>query len=579
MKHIVKIFLSAVLMCIVSISNLEAQLVVTPANEIQGWSADSLVRNVLLSGGVSVSNVRFNGYSDDLQCNNIGTFQTGSTPTNIGLERGLIIGTGNVLVAVGPNDVDDAHINTNCSGYSDASLEGLATSYTYDEAVLEFDFVPWDSVVSFNYVFGSEEYPEYVGDVYNDVFGFFVTGANPMGGTYNNTNMALIPNTNEVVSINNVNDQYNAAYYISNTGGSTIQYDGFTTLMNVNFRVVPMTQYHIKMGICDVADLFFDSGVFLQANSFESPLSYAMLIEDMSYLEIPDDYYFCANRTISFDIETGWNYDDVKWYFGDGASAYGRSVQHTYAQDGFYEVMNVLYNPHRSTDSIYLTKVIEVRTHEGSEEVFTCSGKPFTWQGRQYTQSGDYTETMEAPDGCDSIVTLHLTIGHEVTTDTMACTCEPFLWYGQTYATSGQYEHLFRTDTGCDSLVTLHLSVGHVVEVDTTVRSCEEFVWNGQTYEESGQYECLLQTSMGCDSIVRLHLTIEHVRELVLQGPTYLYASTDLTMAISCIMCPIRWKSRMEHSFGRVATPSGRLNHRRVPTTAVYGRQISAKAH
>lgn len=511
MKHIFKIVLSAFMMCFLGASELEAQLVVTPANEISGWSADSLVRNVLLSGGVSVSHVMFNGYSDDLQCDNIGTFRTGSTPTNIGIERGLIIGTGNVSVAVGPNDDDMAHIETNCSGNSDASLNGLATNVTYDAAVLEFDFVPWDSVVSFNYVFGSEEYPEFVFMDYNDVFGFFVTGANPMGGNYNNTNMALIPSTLEVVSIDNVNDQHNAEYYISNSGGTTIQYDGFTTIMNVNFRVVPMTQYHIKMAICNVGDDLVDSGVFLQANSFESPLSYAMLIEDMLYLEIPADYYFCANRTINFDTETNWNYDNVKWYFGDGASAYGRSVQHTYAQDGSYEVMNVLYNPHRATDSIYLTKVIEVRSHEGSEEATTCAGVPYTWHGQQYTEPGDYTDMIEAPDGCDSIVTLHLTIGSVITADTVAQTCHPFTWYGHTYEASGEYEHLLHTDMGCDSLVTLHLTVAQAVETDTVVGVCESFTWYGHTYQTSGEYQQVFHTDMGCDSIITLHLTVGQI--------------------------------------------------------------------
>ena len=64
-------------------------------------------------------------------------------------------------------------------------------------------------------------------------------------------------------------------------GGRTIQFDGFTVVMTVSFKVVPMTQYHIKMGICDVGDFFADSGVFLEANSFQSPMSFAMLLDGM----------------------------------------------------------------------------------------------------------------------------------------------------------------------------------------------------------------------------------------------------------------------------------------------------------
>ncbi|MBR4469575.1 MAG: choice-of-anchor L domain-containing protein [Bacteroidales bacterium] len=497
----------------IGLHKAEAQLVITPGNEIQGWTADSLVRNVLMSGGVSISNVRFNGYDDDLVCDNIGIFETGITPTNLGIESGLVIATGNVRVAEGPNDLTEKNDSTTCSGYYDSSLARLATDSIYDVAVLEFDFVPWDSIISFSYVFGSEEYPEYVDGPYNDVFGFFVSGLNPDGGAYANTNMALIPGTTEVVSINTVNDHHNQQYYVDNAGGSTIQFDGFTVVMTVSFKVVPMTQYHIKMGICDVGDFFADSGVFLEANSFQSPMSYAMLLDGMHYMEIPDGYQFCTNRLIDFETETTWNYDNVKWYFGDGTSAQGLHVQHAYTRDGFYEVMNVLYNPYRAMDSVYLSKVIEVRSKYGSEEGFTCYDVPYLWHGMQLSEPGIYTDTLESYMGCDSIVTLNLSVGDFFLTDTVAESCDLFKWYGQTYNTSGQYEHTLLSTMGCDSIIRLHLTVNHVVETDTVATSCGTFTWYGQTYQTSGQYEHILRTVMGCDSIIRLHLNIDPVME------------------------------------------------------------------
>ena len=505
---IVKCLMAFVIVIGIGLQKAEAQLVITPGNEIQGWTADSLVRNILMSGGVSISNVRFNGYDDDLICDNIGIFETGSTPTNLGIESGLVIATGNVRVAEGPNDLTEKNDSTTCSGYYDSSLARLATDSIYDVAVLEFDFVPWDSIISFSYVFGSEEYPEYVDGLYNDVFGFFVSGLNPDGGMYANTNMALIPGTTEVVSINTVNDHHNQQYYVDNAGGRTIQFDGFTVVMTVSFKVVPMTQYHIKMGICDVGDFFADSGVFLEANSFQSPMSFAMLLDGMYSMEIPEGYQFCTNRLIDFETETTWNYDNVKWYFGDGTSAQGLHVQHAYAEDGFYEVTNVLYNPHRAMDSIYLSKVIEVRSKYGSEEAFTCYGVPYLWHGQQLTEPGIYTDTLESYMGCDSIVTLHLTFGDYILTDTVAEACETFTWYGQTYQDSGQFDHVMQSTMGCDSIVRLHLTIGHAVETDTLATVCNSFKWYGQTYHESGQYEHTLQTTMGCDSIVRLHLTI-----------------------------------------------------------------------
>ncbi|MBN2728134.1 MAG: choice-of-anchor L domain-containing protein, partial [Bacteroidales bacterium] len=155
---------------------------------------------------------------------------------------------------------------------------------TYDAAVLEFDFIPSSDTVRFFYVFGSEEYPEYVCSEFNDVFAFFLSGPNPSGGSYTNENIAKIPGTNIAVAINSINPGVAGAFglgvctslaysslYSNNTGGTTIQYDGFTTVLEASALVTACETYHIKIAIADVMDGAFDSGVFLQAKSFSSP--------------------------------------------------------------------------------------------------------------------------------------------------------------------------------------------------------------------------------------------------------------------------------------------------------------------
>lgn len=245
------------------------------------WNVDSLVQNILVGQGVQVFNVRFNG-STSLNCSSIGKFTTGTTPTNLGLTSGIMIGTGNVTMAAGANNSGSSS-QSGCSGYnpSDNPLAPLASSSVNDCAILEFDFVPRSDSIKFRYVFASEEYPEYVCSDYNDIFGFFITGINPDGLPYNNTNIALVPGTtNTVISINNVNggghpassqcNPYNTQYYVDNTGGATIQYDGFTTVLTAEAKVYPCTQYHLKMCIADLGDGAYDSGVFLEANSLTS---------------------------------------------------------------------------------------------------------------------------------------------------------------------------------------------------------------------------------------------------------------------------------------------------------------------
>ena len=515
MKHFIQRFtIIVVSLFVLGVTASKAQLIVTSADSISQCTPEWLVRNVLLDGNVSISNVKFNGSTDVIDCNSIGIFRTGPTPTNLGMEEGLVLATGGVSVCVGPNDETEAAVADSCPNYYDETIHQLAGVDIFDVAVLEFDFVPMSTEVEFSYVFGSEEYPEYVDGTYNDVFGFFVSGLNPDGGAYANTNMALIPGTTEVVSINTVNDHHNQQYYVDNAGGSTIQFDGFTVVLTVSFKVVPMTQYHIKMAICDVGDYFVDSGVFIKAHSFVSQMEYDMTIDGMHYQEIPYDHVFCTNRDIEFNTITSWIYDDVVWYFGDGASAQGANVTHAYAEDGEYEVINVLHNPHRAEDSLFLTKTIRVQTLSSSQEAFTCSDVPYSWLGQQLVESGVYIDTLVSQTtGCDSIVTLYLTVEEAILTELERSSCGEFEWNGHTFTESGVYvDTLVSPSTGCDSIVTLYLTVTETIYTAFERSSCGEFEWNGHTFTESGVYvDTLVSPITGCDSIVALHLTIHQV--------------------------------------------------------------------
>lgn len=503
-----KILLIALLLSIACAGKLQAQLIVTDASELDGWTADSLVRNILLDDGVTISNAKFNGSNGVIGCNSIGIFTTGGSHTNLGIESGLILASGGISVAVGPNNDEGYYVPTTCGSYYDNDLASIASDTPNNVAVLEFDFVPWDDMLSFSFVFGSEEYMEYVGLGYNDVFGFFVDGINPAGGYYDHQNMALIPGTTEVVSIDNVNLYHNSAYYIDNTGGSSIQFDGFTTVIEVSFNVVPMSNYHIKMAICDVGDELYDSGVFLEAHSFSTNLSYSMTIDDWIYTEIPANHYFCSNQAIEFNTVTNWNYDNVVWYFGDGTSAQGEQVTHTYDADGFYTVTNVLHNPHRATDSIYLTKEIEVRTLVSEEYATSCGS--FTWHGTNYTESGTYNHIIQATGSCDSTLILHLTINPTDTTYLNITACDEYEWYNTTITESGVYTHLAQSVEGCDSLLILNLDLGGSYSFEENITACNSYSWRGTTYTESGTYTDFVQTPGACDSTFTLNLMIGH---------------------------------------------------------------------
>ncbi|NQT78249.1 MAG: T9SS type A sorting domain-containing protein [Bacteroidetes bacterium] len=240
-------------------NGLRAQLVVQT-----NLTPEQLVQQVLVGSGVSVSNVTYQG-------NNFmrGSFTNGHA-TNLGLDGGVALASGNVLQI--PNHVS-VFANSAYGLAGDPTLNGIATALTHDASVLEFDFVPTADTLRFRYVFGSEEYHEWVNSTFNDVFGFFVNGPKPNGlGNYVDYNIALIPGTALPVSINNVNLGSFPQYLVDNEGmqGTTIVYDAFTTVFTALLVVVPCEQYHIKLAIGDAGDAAYDSGVFLEANSFSS---------------------------------------------------------------------------------------------------------------------------------------------------------------------------------------------------------------------------------------------------------------------------------------------------------------------
>jgi gliding motility-associated-like protein len=249
------------LLSYVGVGLLSGQLVIDNA-----INANAAVQNVLLGAGVTASNITFQG--DNAQ---IGGFTCNGCGLNIG--NGVVIGSGNVDGADGPNNSGSFNQGppNSSDGVGDADLEQLSGMSLNNTAVLEFDFVPTGDSLAFNYVFSSDEYPEFVNSI-NDAFGFFLSGPG-LNGPYSNSamNIALIPGSSVPISINTVNDFENAQYYIDNTGGAAnVQADGLTTVLTAYAQVICGENYHIKIVIGDAMDNLYDSWVFLEAGSFQS---------------------------------------------------------------------------------------------------------------------------------------------------------------------------------------------------------------------------------------------------------------------------------------------------------------------
>lgn len=261
MKNISNFFLSLT----IGLSLLFAFSVHSQVLQVSSEITPEDMVEILIGTGVDYSNVSFTGADSSR-----GSFSGG--PGNIGLTNGIILTSGHVSIAPGPNQAQGAGVSNLMPG--DIDLSALSMGTTFDACVLEFDFVPYYQYLFFYFVFASEEYPEYVGMPFNDVFGFFINGPG-LNGPYTNSseNIALIPDTEIPVTINNVNQNNYPEYFVMNDS-NFIQYDGFTTVLTAEAVVVPMETYHIKLAISDATDYIYDSGVLLQASSFcSSPVS------------------------------------------------------------------------------------------------------------------------------------------------------------------------------------------------------------------------------------------------------------------------------------------------------------------
>ena len=150
--------------------------------------------------------------------------------------------------------------------------------------------------------------------------------------------------------------------------------------------------------------------------------------------------------------------------------------------------------------------------HTKWENITATACDEFMWNGDTFTETGIYIDTIPSQAGCDSIITLHLTINRTITTEETEVACDSYTWTdGKTYTESGTYYQYLKTVHGCDSTVVLHLTVNRSIEVPYEVTACDSYTWsNGITYTQSGVYHDSLKTIHGCDSVEILTLTINY---------------------------------------------------------------------
>jgi gliding motility-associated-like protein len=275
-------------------------------------SVNQLVQDVLVNNQcATVTDIISSTGINFGSSNGIGYFS--GDVESLPFSEGIVLTTGNALQSVGPETGDISSGHSNWPGDADLAnaVPGHNLSSSFNATYIQFDFVPLSNIISFNFIFASDEYGFYQCE-YTDAFAFLLTD-NITGVT---SNLAIVPNTLDPISVLSVrddihngncpssNEDFFAAYYGS-TGlpesQSPTNYRGHTVSMTAQSPVVVNRTYTIKLVIADALDPLLDAAVFLEAGSFNFGQGFLV------------DINACLNDSVQFDAPF---YQDASysWY-------------------------------------------------------------------------------------------------------------------------------------------------------------------------------------------------------------------------------------------------------------------------
>src|SRR5688572_26990711 len=167
--------------------------------------------------------------------------------------------------------------------------------------------------------------------------------------------------------------------------------------------------------------------------------------------------------------------------------------------------------------TITLTVTVSPVITAAADSVVCANQLPFTWNGINITAAGSYPFTTQSAAGCDSTITLTVTVSPVITAvaDTVVCANQlPFAWNGINITAAGSYPFTTQSVAGCDSTITLTVTVSPVITAvaDTVVCANQlPFTWNGINITAAGSYPFTTQSAAGCDSTITLTVTVSPV--------------------------------------------------------------------
>ena len=183
-------------------------------------------------------------------------------------------------------------------------------------------------------------------------------------------------------------------------------------------------------------------------------------------------------------------------------------------------------------DSIVSLHIEEAEYNSKTYNVSLCA-EHYTWSSNNvtYYESGTYYDTLSFPNSCDSTIILNLDLRPSFQNDVVITSCDTYQWKNDTYNVdmtfeeSTVYTHSYINTFGCDSEVTLYLTINDHDETVFTVsdeENCDEYFWDPQGHEilytdhedpvftMSGVYHRTYKNQSDCDSLVTMNVQFEY---------------------------------------------------------------------
>ena len=309
------------------------------------------------------------------------------------------------------------------------------------------------------------------------------------------------------------------------------------SVVTLNLTVLPEITNTVQESICDGSTFTFGSQtlssagtfteVFTTSNGCDSTVTLTLTINEIPSVATQiSGGSFCEGENVTLTASFNNNPTNYEWFKGGvalqtttSASLTLNSVDASDAGNYFLVGSNACGNDTTDAVQVLVNPTFDITLNET-----ICFGDSFVFNGTSYSQTGIYSANLTTVDGCDSIVNLDLVVIPEIINNIQATICD-----GDTYTlgtqslnSTGIYNEVFSAANGCDSTVTLNLTVidaSTVFTVSEEICAGESFTFGTQVLSSSGTYTETFVSTIGCDSVVELSLVVS--------------APIDLTVTIS----------------------------------------------